>query len=212
MFTFDSRRLPFVSMTASSDRNLSTIRERLAYALELEGREGNPLSQNAIEAELMRRGLIGKNRGYLSSLLSGRRGTQTMNVDVLGALADILHVRFEWLALGVGSVRRDGRIEATPAEQAIRFARENNCREDAIEGAWQHHRPREREMTVYDWITAIHAEAQLLNTRGVPRPEKIAEKHDKMQRLQKKKRRAGKAPPVETTETPDAAARRRASG
>jgi transcriptional regulator with XRE-family HTH domain len=170
-------------MSAVRDQDVSTLAGRLAYARELEGR-----SQNAIEQELIRQKLIAS-RGTVSRLEGGKRGASTVDPLVLSALARILHVNLEWLASGHGPIRRDGRVQRSPFEEAMAFARQSNCREDAIEAAWAKHKDRSPKLTTYDWVVLIDLEARGLETMRVPRPETVYEHHAEMQREQKKLRR-----------------------
>jgi transcriptional regulator with XRE-family HTH domain len=184
-------------MSAVRDQDVSTLAGRIAYARDLEGR-----SQNAIEQELIRQKLIAS-RGTMSRLEGGKRGGSTVDPLVLSAIARILHVNLEWLASGHGPIRRDGRVQRSPFEEAMAFARQSNCREDAIENAWQKHRDRSPKLTTYDWIVLIDLEARSLETMRIPRPEAVYEHHAEMQKeqrkLEKKKTKASEARAVALT-------------
>lgn len=133
---------------------LMTLGERLKVAIKAEGRDGE-VSQNEFERQ------AGLKRGQLSTYARGKRGGSTIAVDKLRALADVLHVSFDWLAWGEGPMRKGGR-DTTPAEEAIVLARRSGTREEAIQSAWERFRDREASMTPLDWAVAIHTEAQLL--------------------------------------------------
>jgi transcriptional regulator with XRE-family HTH domain len=184
-----SDALPFVSMSASSAGDVSTIGGRIRIALGLEGS-----SQNKVETEMIRRGYW-NSRGGMSSLISGRRGKTQPDPRTIAAIADILHVQFEWLLLGIGSMRRDGRVEGTSFEQAMVFARQANCREDAIQNVWTHNKTRD-DWTVFEWIAAINAEALALNARKVPRPEEVVDEQAAIRRQKKKIGRASEQTPA----------------
>lgn len=115
-------------------------------------------------------------RGAISRLVNGKRGTAFIDPHLFLAIARVLHVNFEWLTTGEGTMRRDGRVEQTPFEQAMVFARQVGCREDAIQAAWERHKERAGELGVHDWANLIQSEANTLNQLGVPRPEAVVEK------------------------------------
>lgn len=167
-------------MSAQHERDLSTLGARLDFARELEGR-----TQGALETELIKRGLMA-GRGGISRLINGKRGSHYIDPHLVSALAKILHINFEWLATGEGPMRRDGRIEQTPFEQAMTFARQVNCREDAIQAAWERHKDRAAELGVHDWANLIQAEANLLNQLRIPRPEQVVEKQLATRRAKQK--------------------------
>ncbi len=176
-FTYDSEGLSFVSMSPGQEH---TIGERVGIAIAAEGR-----SQNAVEAELIKRGAI-KSKGQLSSLVTGRRGTSTVKPEVVAALAEILHVQRDWLMFGIGPMRRDGRTEQAPFETAMQFARQAGCREDAIQSAWQKLQKREPALLVHEWALAFDAEARAFEIAKIPRPENVQEKHAQIQRAARK--------------------------
>jgi len=154
----------------------------------------------------------GLGKGYLSRMIYGDRGNVSFNAEHMRSLARLLHVNFEWLVIGEGPMRRDGR-GVTPAEMAIRFAREQGAREDAITEAWKRNKDRESEMTATDWLLAIDTEARRLERSGVPRPEKVAKEVDQILRAKRrletaKQRRTEKEAGHETT----VARTRRAAG
>lgn len=145
----------------------------------LKALEEEQRSQNSAERDAK----LGK--GYLSRLIYGDRGGTSINPEHMLSLAKVLHVNFEWLVVGTGPMRRDGR-DTTTAEQAITFARGQGSREDALKAAWERNKDRENEMTATDWIMAIDAEARRLDRAGVPRPEQTAEHREAIQRTKKK--------------------------
>ncbi len=163
-------------------------------------------SQNDLERK------SGLGKGYLSRLIYGDRGGTSFNAAHMQALARELHVTFEWLVVGTGPMRREGR-ETTPAEQAITTARMLGAREDAIATAWDRNQDRESEMTADDWADAIKAEASRLDRAGVPRPEVSADKKDAIHRTKARLNRA-KVAAVEKqrAEKPAVLARHRATG
>ncbi len=146
-------------MVTSKPANVMTLAERLQAALALEER-----SQNAVERQ------AGLKTGQLSNYATGKRGGSTIAVDKLRALADVLHVTFDWLAFGEGPMRKGGR-ETTPAEEAMLFARRAGIREDAWQVAWVRYQDRAEEMTAVDWVVAIQTEAQLLARAGAQEPK-----------------------------------------
>ncbi len=148
--------------------------KRVLFAIQLEGH----VTQNGVE----RKAHLGK--GYLSRLIYGSRGETSVNPQHMQRLAESLHVNFEWLVVGTGPMRKEGR-ETTPAEEAITMARSVGCREDAITTAWERNRDRTLEMTLGDWTDAIDSEARRLDRAGVPRPEVTADKKDAIQRTKK---------------------------
>lgn len=139
--------------------------ERILLALEEEGR-----TQTSVERQ------IWPSQGQLSRLVYGERGTSTIDADKMRALADVLHVQFEWLVLGRGPMRRDGREAPTPAEEAMRLARLSGCREDAIQETWERLQGSAKGMTAMDWALAFDASARVLERAGVPRPELVQDK------------------------------------
>lgn len=164
-------------LKAMSDERLetpTTIGARIALALKAEGRKIAPTEQQA-----------GFTTGHLGRIIRGERGSTMVDIERMKVLADVLHVTPEWLILGVGPMRRGGR-EATPAEEAIVFARHAGCREDAIQAAWERFKGNESHMTAIDWALAIHNEANMLDRSGIQRPELTAEEKSRIQRAKKK--------------------------
>lgn len=127
----------------------------------------------------------GFGRGYLSRLIYGTRGGTSINPEHMKELAKVLHVQFEWLVVGEGPMRREGR-GSTPAEEAIIFARMQGCREDAIQNVWHRFKDEATQMTVFEWIDEIGREAIRLNRAGMPRPEVVAERHEAIRKNTKK--------------------------
>ncbi len=163
----------------------SSIRDRIVYAMEAEGRKIGP-------TELQ----VGYSTGHLNRIMNGERAPT--DVDRLKALALVLNVQPAWLVLGEGPMRREGR-GPTPAEEAMVFARQAGCREDAWQAAWERNKDREAEMSSMDWALAINAEAVRLDRTGVKRPEIAASEQKSIQRTKKKldraKQRAAKVKP-----------------
>ena len=132
-------------------------------------------------------------RGGVSRLINGKRGAHYIDPHLVSAIAKTLHVTFEWLATGEGPMRRDGRSEPTPFEQAIFFAREWGCREDAVDNVWERHRDHADQFKVFDWVDLLKAEAELLTRLGVPRPEAVVEKQLSTRRAKERLTAAQKA-------------------
>jgi len=177
--------LPFVSMSASSPGPTSGLGERIKKAIDEEGRGR---SQNALERQ------AGFKPGVLSRYINHKPSadderSRTVDVDKLVALADLLHVRREWLLMGEGPMRREGRSQ-TKFEIAMVFARQAGCREDAIQLAWERLKQNEPTMSELDWAQAFHNEALLLDRAGVKRPEKVSEEQAAIERTKKKRARA----------------------
>lgn len=177
VFTADRVGVPFVSMAAKSDRKVSPLGERVLKALDEEGR-----SQTAAEAAMVDRGILSK--GQLSSLISGRRGTKSINVEMLGAIADFLHVEFDWLARDKGPMKKGGKA-ASPVDEAVIFARRNGCREDAIDAALERNKDRIGQMTATELVFAFDEEARTLDRAKVPRPEVRRVERDRIARTKK---------------------------
>lgn len=150
-------------MGASREQQYTPFGDRLHLAAEAEGTSVTRL---------------GRESGFgpaLHRYATGDRGSETLEaIARLHEISRKLHVNFEWLALGSGPMRRDGR-GTTPAEEAIVFARRNGAREDAIQAAWEANREREKTWTVWEWVEAIDTEVRRLERAGIPRPEKVQE-------------------------------------
>lgn len=176
--------LPFVSMSASSPSEYSSLGQRIAHALQLETR-----TQTSVETALMQRHPdLFPHRGFLSSYISGRRGAKAPDPVKIKAIADFLHVQFEWLLIGTGEIRRDGRA-TTPAEMAMMTARTFGIREDAWEVAWERNKDRADSMSAEDWFDAIRVEAEKLTRAGIPRPEEEAAKREKQAKIRRMKQK-----------------------
>lgn len=152
---------------------------RLRQAIEAEGK-----SQSRTERE------AGLPNAYITRLL----GTSTKakqifapGPDVIRKLSDYLNVSYEWLAIGRGPMRREGFSES-PLESAMRFAVTHGARQDAVDEAAKRFRDAP-DMTVFDWIKAIDAEAVRLDRAGIPRPEVIERAQKKVRRLKATKAR-----------------------
>lgn len=150
-------------------------------------------SQNYVEGALIARHPdMWRSRGFISSYISGRRGKGKPDPKAIKLIADYLHVTFEWLMLGSGSMRRDGRGQ-TPAEMAMFTARDFGIRTDAWDVAWERNKDREALMSASDWFDAIRLEGERLERAGVPRLESIVADTDKqraIRRIKTKKDRA----------------------
>jgi len=184
-----SGQLPFVSMSASTPGEDSTLGQRLEHAIELDGWRSQTDAENKLMLKYPDRF---RHRGFLSSYITGRRGRKTPDSKLIKLLADFFHVEFEWLLLGSGPIRRDGRGE-TPAERAMIFARTIRIREDAWDRAWEENRHRAEEMDEAAWFAAIEAKAKELTNAGVPPPSKLIEAMDgraKVSRVKRRKERA----------------------
>lgn len=101
--------------------------------------------------------------------------------DVIRKLADYLNVSYEWLAIGRGSMRREGFGES-PLEVAMRFAANHGVRQDAIDEVVTRHRDTPN-MTPMDWLLEMNSAATRLERAGIPRPEEIAAERKKARRL-----------------------------
>jgi transcriptional regulator with XRE-family HTH domain len=139
-------------MTASKLAKLATLAERLRFAIEAEGH-----SPTSVERTLR------FSQGQMSRFLSGSRGVTTIDPDKMRVLADYLHVRFEWLVLGRGAMRRDGRETPTPAEEAIGIVRRCGYREEAIQQAWERFQSHEKDWNTAEWVLAIDSEARVFD-------------------------------------------------
>lgn len=158
-----------------------------------------------------------RSRGFLSSYISGRRGAKAPDPKVIKIIADFLHVTFEWLMIGTGPIRRDGRdpLEAgTPFELAIFVARTLDIRPDAWDVAWERNKDRAGELTAIEWTELIRDEGQRLERAGIPRPETVAVVRDKQRAIERtaKKRRARQAIEKETGDVPRIVAMRAVAG
>lgn len=196
-----STSLPFVSMSASTLGEDSTLGERLTFAIHKERHRG----QNAAENALMQKHPdLFRSRGFISSYVNGRRGKSYPDPRVMKVIADFLHVNFEWLVIGSGPMRKGGRGE-TPAEEALFIARDWGIREDAWKVAWDRNQDRAAEMTAEEWFDAIRIEAEHLDKKGIPRPESVVAAKDTQRRVRRVKdkiqrQRAAPAPfPEEAT-------------
>jgi len=140
--------------------------------------------------------------GFINRYKSGARGKQTPDPVIIKMIAEFLHVNFEWLLLGSGPMRREGR-GSTPAEEAMFVARDFGIRDDAMEWAWQRYKDRAEQMTAMEWFDAIRSEGEWLDKKGVPRPESIVAAKDVQRRIRRTKERLQEvqSPPAEP-ETP----------
>jgi len=181
-FTNDAKVLPFGSMVvAKLPKEPTELGKRIRLALEEEGRSQNSAAEAA-----------GFKGGYLSRLIYGSRGGTSMNPEHMRRLAKVLHVNFEWLVVGEGPMRREGR-GTNAAEEAITSARAHGCREDALQSAWENNKDACPPLTFIEWIVAIDVEARRLDRAGVPRPEKVLEKQAATRRVKNKIKRNAEA-------------------
>lgn len=157
--------LSSVSMSASKPASLLSLAERLTAAIKAEGRDGE-ISQNEFERQ------AGLKAGQLSNYARGNRGGSTIAVDKLRALADVLHVTFDWLAFGEGPMRKGGR-DTTPAEEAMTLARKARVPEAVWQSTWDRYKDQETTMTALDWAVAIHNEALFLARSAAQKLEKM---------------------------------------
>lgn len=193
----DRKGVPFVRMSSSPIRAGSPLGERILAAAEAEGRSIESIGRD-----------LGMSRGHINRIVSGARASQTLDVEMFARMAKLLHVRFSWLVLGDEPMRRGGR-GPTAAEEAIRFARQAGAREDAIQLAWERNKDREKEMTQWDWVNAINAEAQRL--AGTPRPEHVKGEQQSILREKKRLERARGKASEDVTKEPDHHRPRRAA-
>lgn len=185
----DSGPLPFDSMKPAVPGEDSTLGERLLFAIHADHHRGPTAAEAALMAKYPE---VFRSRGFLSSYISGRRGAKTPDPKVIKIIADFLHVTFEWLMIGSGPIRRDGRnpLEAgTPFELAIFVARTLDIRPDAWDVAWERNRDRAAELTAVEWTELIRDEGLRLERAGIPRPETVAIKQEGLRRVGAKKRR-----------------------
>jgi hypothetical protein len=148
---------------------LKTISDRFKHALTEEKR-----SQNSVESQV----------GFaVNRYATGKRGGSTVDVDKMKALADVLHVRVEWLVWGDGPMRRGGR-DTTPAEEAMFLARQSGTPEHVLQSALERFRDKEGTMTALDWAVAFYSEeqvwrrasAQRVETMDAPLPQATVDK------------------------------------
>lgn len=205
-----SAAVPFVSMSASTPGEESTLGERLSFAIHKEHHRGSNAVENAL---MVRHPELFRSRGFLSSYISGRRGTKG-NPDprAMKVIADFLHVAFEWLMIGSGPLRRGGRGE-TPAEQAMFTARDWGIREDAWDAAWARNRDRETTMSAEEWFEAIRLEADRLERGGVLKPAAVVAQKEGQARVRREKvkmarQKAARAPKAKPVPDEPAATRR----
>lgn len=164
--------------------------ERLRYAIDVERHRGPTAVENAL---LLKHPDVFRSRGFLSSYIGGRRGAKNPDLRAMKAIADYLHVAFEWLVLGSGPFRKGGRGE-TPLEEAIFISRDWGIREDAFSLAERTHAARAEEMTAEEWFDAIRSAAARLDRDGVPRPEALIATRDvqaSIRRTVKKRTKGG---------------------
>ncbi len=179
-----STRVPFVSMSASTPGEESTLGERLSFAIHKEHHRGSNAVENAL---MIRHPELFRSRGFLSSYISGRRGTKG-NPDprAMKAIADFLHIAFEWLMIGSGPLRRGGRGD-TSWEEAMFLARDWGYREDAIQIAWERNKDRAESMTPDECFKQIQLEGEQLDRAGVPKPAAIVAQKEGQARIRREK-------------------------
>lgn len=199
--------VPFVSMSASTPGEESTLGERLSFAIHKERHRGSNAVENAL---MVRHPELFRSRGFLSSYISGRRGKKG-NPDprAMKVIADYLHVAFEWLMIGSGPLRRGGRGE-TAWEQAMFTARDWGIREDAIQVAWERNKDRAETMSPEDCFSQIQIEAERLDRGGVLKPAAVMAQKEGQARVRREKakiarQKSAKSPaPKPVTEEPTA--------
>lgn len=169
-----STPLPFVSMSAEVPGTTSSLGDRLRFAIAHERHRGSTAVENAL---MLRRPELFRSRG-----------TKNPDPIAMKAIADFLHVSFEWLVIGSGPMRAGGRGE-TPLEEAIFVARDWGIREDAFDLARELHAARASEMTAEEWFDAIRAAATRLERDGVPRPAAIVATKDAQARVRRAKKK-----------------------
>lgn len=194
-----STKLPFASMIASIPGVESTLGERLRFAFEREHR-----TQTAVESALMvKYPEQFKHRGVISNYVNGKKGTLRPDPRIIKLVADELHVELEWLLIGTGPMTREGRSD-TPAEEAMRSARDWGIREDAWQLAWERNKDRAATMTAIDWFDAIRLEADHLNRANVPRPEQqLVEQMDHRAKVRRTKKQKAKVDAQEQEHAPE---------
>jgi hypothetical protein len=166
----------------------STLARRLEFAIEAERHRGSTAVENALMLKYPERF---KHRGFISSYITGRRGKGFPDPKLLKLIADFLHVNFEWLVLGSGPMRRDGRGQ-TPFEMAMFTARDWGMREDGIKLAWEQNKEGADKMTAEHAFEEIQAACAHLERQGIPRPEAVTAVKDaqrSIERVKAKKRR-----------------------
>lgn len=102
--------------------------------------------------------------GYLTSLKQGK--IQSPSPEAIRRLADYLHVSFEWLAIGRGTMRVAG-ASGSPREDALRFARAvMHAREDVIDAVLDRYVG--TDLSAFEWLTAIDLEHRRLERLDIP--------------------------------------------
>lgn len=188
-----SAAVPFGTVKPKEQGPKTPFGERLHRAAEIEGTSVTKLSRDHFDGPLLHR------------YVYGDRGEQVLEaVAKLYAVARTLHVNFEWLVLGEGPMRRDGRDD-TPAEKAIAFARKNGAREDALKAAWEENSAHEKDWTVWQWVEAIDAKVRHLEREGVPRPEKVREHQKEIAKVSAAKRKRVATAKLDAASTPPSA-------
>lgn len=184
----DSGELPFVSMSASTPDEESTLGGRLTDAIKAERHRGSTAVENAL---MLKYPEVFRSRGFLSSYINGRRGKRAPDPKAIKLIADFLHVEFEWLLLGSGPMRRGARAE-TAFEQAMFTARDWGIRSDAADVAWERNKDRADSMTVEECFDEIRGEAARLDRAGVPKPEALVATRDDQARIRRAKSKKAK--------------------
>jgi transcriptional regulator with XRE-family HTH domain len=161
----------------------------MLFAIHKERHRGTTAVENALR---LKHPDVWKTRGFVSSYVNGRRGTARPDPKAIKLIAEFLHVSFEWLLIGSGSMRRGGRGE-TPAEEAMFTARDWGIRGDACDIAWDRNKDRENGMTQEEWFEAIRMEAERLERAGVPRPEKTVAAIEAQGKVRRQKGRLDRA-------------------
>ncbi len=135
-----------------------------------------------------------RSRGFMSRYTKDGKGEGSRSHPdprLLKLVADFLHVNFEWLVIGSGPMRRDGRGQ-TAFEIAMFTARDWGMRADGIELAWERNQAIADKMTAEHAFEEIQAACASLDRQGIPRPEQIdaqLEGQRAIERVKSKKKR-----------------------
>jgi transcriptional regulator with XRE-family HTH domain len=141
------------------ERKLTELGERLEAARKAEG----DMSQNAVERK------AGLGRGYMSRLSYGSRGTR-MDPEMMARIADVLHVRFEWLMLGRLPMRDASQEKRTARDSAILSARSIGVPEEAIDFVCEKY-PETESSDPQWWLKMLLMEGDTFRRRAEGRPE-----------------------------------------
>jgi len=163
----------------------------MKFAIEAERHRG----PTAVETALMRRYPDRfRSRGFMSRYLSANKGEGSKShpdPKLLKLVADFLHVNFEWLVIGAGPMRRDGRGQ-TAFEMAMFTARDWGMRSDGIDLAWERNQEHADKMNAEQAFAEIQAACAHLERLEIPRPEVVDATRDaqrSIERVKSKKKR-----------------------